>query len=131
MDYKELHELYPNGYKREHSYFLRNLFNINPNGVDYHTPNNIAVEFKETFAKKNKSLWFKIPKKQVDQTDIFVFCYKNEHYYVVDKEEIAGAYSFKTYEERANIRLGKVKSMAIFQTNDIQELKIFLDQLEL
>ncbi len=131
MDYEELCKLYPNGYKREHSSHLNNVFNINPNGVDYHTPNNIAVEFKETFAKDNKSLWFKIPKKQVDQTDIFVFCFRNDHYYIVDKEDILSAYSFKTYEERANIRLGKVKSMAFFETNDIQELKIFLDQLEL
>lgn len=131
MVHKKLKEIYPNGYKREHSSYLNNVFNINPNGVDYHTPNNIAVEFKETFAKKDKSLWFKIPKKQVDETDIFVFCHKDENYYVVDKEDIAGAYSFKTYEERANIRLGKVKSMAFFETNDIQELKIFLDQLEL
>lgn len=131
MDYKELHELYPNGYKRGHSCSLRNIFNINPNGVDDHTPNNISLEFKETFAKDDKSLWFKVPKKQVDETDIFVFCHKDENYYVVDKEDIAGAYSFNTYGKRANIRLGKVKSMAFFETNDIQELKIFLDQLEL
>ncbi|GAG78067.1 unnamed protein product [marine sediment metagenome] len=131
MDRNELKELYPNGYKREHTHYLKDAFNINPNGVDYHTPNNVGVEFKETFAKDDKNLWFKIPKKQVDLSDVFVFCVKNENFYVVDKEDILGQYSFNTYQNRANMRLGKVKSMAIFETNDIQDLKIFLDQLEM
>lgn len=131
MDHRELHKLYPKGYKREHSYYLNQLFDINRNGVDYHTPNNIAVEFKETFARKDNSLWFKIPKKQMDHTDIFVFCVKKEQYFIVDKEDIAGAYSFNTYKERANIRLGKVKSMALQEFTDVYELKNFLDQLEM
>lgn len=130
MDYKELISLYPKGYKREHSIYLKDLFNVNPNGVDYHTPNNIAVEFKESFMKDRKNICFKVPKSQCDNADLIVFSIHNEKYYVLDKTEIQENFSFETYNTRANIRINTVKLLSIFKTKDVMELKQFLDRFK-
>lgn len=131
MDNRRVFKIYPKGFKREHSIHLKSVFNINPNGIDHHTPKNLAVEFKESFANKDGYLWFKVPKKQVDVADVFVFCVKEERCYVVDKEDILGNYSFKTKKKNANVRLGTVKSMALFETSNLFELDNFLNQLEM
>ncbi len=130
MDNKELTELYSDGYRREHSIYLKDFFSINPNGVDYHTPNNIAVEFKESFMKDRQNIWFKVPKSQCDVVDLIVFSIHNEKYYVLDKKDIQENFSFKTYNIRANIRINTVKLLSIFKTKDILELKQFLDDFK-
>ena len=130
MDDRVLLELYPAGYKREHSYYLKDLFNINPNGIDYHTPNNVGVEFKESFMKDRKNMWFKVPKDQCETADLIVFSIHNEKYYVLDKIDIQERFSFETYKTRANIRINTVKLLSIFKTKDVMELKKYLDEFK-
>ncbi len=129
-DTRKLIPLYPNGYKRTHSAFLKEHFDINPNGVDWHNPYNLGIEFKETFAKDKNSLWFKVPKKQIANTDLFVFCVYNTKFFVVDANEIEELYSFETYGNRANIRLGKVETLAMREFHNILNLKKYLNNLE-
>lgn len=130
MVHRNLMSLYPKGYKREHSWYLKHLFNISPNGIDYHTPYNVGVEFKESFMKNRNNIWFKIPRKQCEIADLFVFCIHNEKYYILDKRDIQENFSFQTCHTRANLRINTVKLLSIYETEDIMDLKQYLDNFQ-
>ena len=121
---------YANGYRREHSDYLREIFDINPNGVDYYNDFNISFEFKESFMVKEKNIFYKVPEYQVKNSDFFIFCLKNRCYFLVDKREILNRYKFNTREHNANIRLNIVKFLSTYNTVNVFVLKDFIDKIE-
>jgi len=121
---------YYNNYRKEHSDYLNNLFNISPNGIDYHNDYNIGFEFKESFMKKEHKIFFKVPKKQVDLTDFFIFCLASHEYFLVDKRDILENFSFNTKEHNANIRINTIKRLSLYDTSDVFHLKGIIDKIK-
>jgi len=122
-------DFYSNRYLREHSDNLRNHFDINRNGIDYHNLHNIAIEFKECFSEVYRQQFFKVPLVQVNLADFFIFCIKDEKYFVVNVNEIKNRYTFKNKYKLAYIRINTVMIMSIYQTDNINELKSFISNL--
>lgn len=121
---------YANGYRREHSDYLREIFDISPNGVDYHNDFNIAFEFKESFMIKEENIFYKVPEFQVKVSDFFIFCLNTRHYFLVDKRDISEHYKFNTKKHNANIRINKIKLFSFFITDNVFALKDFIDKIE-
>jgi len=123
------HDYYSNRYLREHSDNLRNHFDINRNGIDYHNLYNTGIEFKECFSEVHKQQFFKVPLLQVNLANYFVFCIKDEKYFVVNVNKIKNRFTFENKYELAYIRINTVMNMSIYQTDDINELKFFISNL--
>ena len=120
-------KIYLNCYRRNHSKFLTNYFNLSENGIDYYNSFNIGFEFKECFSNKREFIRFKIPLKQVKLNPYFVFCYANKEYYIV-KATIFRKYSFNN--GYCTIRLSTIKNFAFFRTFDIFKLKDKIESIK-
>lgn len=105
-------------------------FPISINGVDYYNPNNKGIEFKESFNLKKQNPCFKIPKKQLKETDFFVFSFHYSEYYVLRKSFFQDKYSFENKAKACHPRLNTIIRNSIFETSDIEELKEYLDKLK-
>lgn len=116
--------------RRMHTDFLRGYFDIAYNGIDYHNPFNIAFEFKESYMKLEKNLFFKIPKEQVIKADYFVFCDHDKQYYLIPSIDIKKHYSFKNKRKFAHMRINTVKLLSIYSTDDIDDLKNYIDKIK-
>lgn len=122
--------IYYNGYRREHSTYLNELFDISPNGVDYHNPFNVGFEFKESFMQNKDNIFFKVPQKQTENSDFFIFCVETITYYLVDTKKIIKRFKFDTKEKNANIRINTIKKLSNYFTGDVSRLKEFIDKIE-
>ena len=120
---------YNNNYKREHSIYLNDLFDISPNGVDYYNPYDLGFEFKESFIEKREKIFYKVPEHQTLVSDFFIFCLHTSEYYLVRKEDIEKRFDFKTKEHNANIRINTVKSLSIYNIDDVNKLKEYIDKI--
>jgi len=120
---------YENGYRSEHSLELRDYFPISNRGVDYYNPNNISIEFKECFSEKKEAQWFKVRKRQLEESKYVVFCLLNEEFYILRSSHLLKKYSFNTYGKRVNLRIDTIRKNSIFETNDYIELKEVIDKL--
>ncbi len=121
---------YFNNFKRRHSNYLCETFDININGIDYHNSHNLGFEFKESFIKNEKNMFFKIPKKQAYTADYFIFCNHDKRYYLIPGRDIKKNFSFNTKEENGHIRINTVKLFSIFETNNINELKEYINKIK-
>ena len=117
-------------FKRQHSYFLCQYFNISINGIDFYNKHNIGFEFKETWTPIEKNKFFKVPLKQVKIATYFVFCENASNFYIVESQEIRNRYKFKTKEQKAQIRLNSVIEMALFHTKNIERLKEMIEMIK-
>ena len=124
---------------RRHSPYLQRYFDISPFGIDYHNDYNVAFEFKETFALKIRSQFFRIPHWQVDESDYLVFIiYKwfplenkySEYCYIVRAEEIEYRYSFNNKNKFAFIRVEIVKEMCFMEFSSVFKLREFIHKLK-
>lgn len=120
---------YNNDYRSEHSNHLRKHFMISNRGVDYYNLNNVSFEFKESFIERRESIFFKIPKKQLDESSFIVFNVCNEEYYIVRSSEFLMRYSFKNCSERCCSRLNVVKNLSFYRTDNLNNLEKFINGL--
>ena len=118
--------IYDNGLTSEHSCYLREFFDIGIRGVDYYTPNNIAIEFKETFSN-NPNSFFKVYKNQLIHSDLIVFCIRNEVFFVHRAQILLNKYPCNNKTKRANLRHPAIRKNYVFKTNSYVDLKNFLD----
>lgn len=121
-------DYYTGKYTSEHSIELQNYFTISSNGVDYYNKNNVAIEFKECFANKEKHYIFACKKHQLISSDFVVFCFFDKKFYVLDCEDLLGMFGFKN--DKCYIRLNTVKKHKMFKTTNYLELKKYVDSLE-
>lgn len=115
--------------RSEHTQFLGSYFPIGSRGVDWYNPNNLAIEFKESYMRNISDMWFRVPKEQVEKSDILVFCVYQRSFYCVMPDFIKKTYNVgvdKTYK----IRLNPIKIMSFFTCHDINILKEFLLNIE-
>jgi len=117
-------------FRRQHSLFLCQHFDISINGIDYYNSHNVGFEFKETYSPYEKNKFFKIPLKQVKIADYFVFCENTSNFFIVESREIRNRYTFKNKRKKANIRINVVKQMAIFHTKYIEILKKMIEMIK-
>ena len=117
-------------FKRQHSLFLCNQFNISINGIDYYNKFNVGFEFKETWAKNLKDKFFKIPLNQVKIARYFVFCENFSNFYIVESQKIRNNYDFNNKSKKANIRLNSVVKIALFHTKKIEKLKEIIEMIK-
>ena len=127
---KIIAEIYSNGYKREHSDYLNNIFDIKPNGVDYYNQFNISFEFKESYMKKEKGIFYKIPKHQLIDSDYFIFSINNTMFYLVDKRDIQENFSCKNKSKLAHVRINTVKLLSIYSNENILLFKQYIDLIK-
>lgn len=113
----------------EHSRYLNEIFSISKNGVDYYNPYNLGFEFKESFMSKKEDIFFKVPEKQADCSDFFVFCVHTTEYYLIQKDFILDRFNFETKEKNANIRINTIRKNAEFLTFDVFEMKDHIDNM--
>ena len=118
-------EIYKHNYSSEHSIFLKKHFDISSIGVDYYTSNNLAVEFKETFSD-NPNANFKISKNQLEISDLVVFCFKTNEFFVHSAKYLSRKYSINNKLNLAVIRHNSIKKNYLFKTNNYQSLKEYL-----
>ncbi|QYW08132.1 hypothetical protein 15570_00035 [Lokiarchaeota virus WyrdV1] len=125
---KNFSKNYSNGCR--HSKNLNTLFDISNSGVDYYNDHNIGFEFKESFMENPKNIFFKVPRYQAKISDYFVFCVSAIEYILVPKEYILERFKFKTKRKNANIRITTIRDMAIYTTIDVNDLKEYIDKIE-
>lgn len=113
-----------------HSKYLREIFDISPNGVDSYNDYNIGFEFKESFMINRDNIFFKVPEVQALNSDFFVFCVDTTEYYLVDNREILKRFKFNTKEKNANIRISTVRNLSEFTTFDVLELRDYINRIE-
>ncbi|MBA7492432.1 hypothetical protein ES702_02982 [subsurface metagenome] len=123
-----IENIYSDNYKSEHSEFLRDNFSIAGRGIDTYNDYNISFEFKECFTNKVKNQWYKLPLYQVKTTDFFVFCLNNNEFHVIDSLFLSKIYKFP--KGKSNIRIGKVRKISIFTTNNIEVLEKYIKNLK-
>lgn len=112
-----------------HSKYLRNIFEISPNGVDSYNDYNIGFEFKESFMKNRDNIFYKVPEDQAKNSDFFIFCVDTTEYYLVDNQKILKRFNFKTKEKNANIRIQTVRKISEFITFDVLELRDYINRI--
>ena len=112
-----------------HSKYLNEIFDISNRGIDYYNNHNIGFEFKESFMKNPKNIFFKVPEHQAKISDFFVFCVGASEYYLVHNELLLSHFSFKTKKKNANIRISTVRGLAECTTSDIFKLKEYIDNI--
>ena len=127
---KFIAEIYSNGYKREHSDYLNNLFDIKPNGVDYYNQFNIGFEFKESYMKKEKEIFYKIPKHQILDSDYFIFSINDSMFFLVDKRDIQENFDCNNKYELAYIRINTVKILSFYSNENILLFKQYIDLIQ-
>jgi len=120
---------YDNNYRSEHSLFLQDKFNIFNRGVDYYNPFNLSFEFKECNSKKPKNQWYKVYEKQLRESKYHIFCLNNKEFYVHKSRFLLSKYSFKTYGNRANIRINTIRKNYLYKTDNLNDLKKFVDNM--
>lgn len=113
-----------------HSKSLNDVFDISPVGVDFKNDFGVRFEFKESFMINEKNIFFKVPWYQVKNSDFFIFCVANFEYYLVDKIEILGRFSFKTKEKHACIRISTIRNIFLEAFIDVNDLKVFIENIE-
>lgn len=113
-----------------HSKYLNRVFDISNRGVDYYNDYNIGFEFKESFMVKNENIFFKVPEHQAKNSDYFVFCVDMTEYYLVPQRFILTNFNFKNKRKNANIRINTVRTMAIYRTSNVFDLKKHIDKVE-
>jgi len=116
-------------FKRQHSLFLCQHFDININGIDYHNDFNVGFEFKETWSNIERNKKFRVPLNQVLKAKYFVFCEDFSNFYIVSSEEIQFRYTFRNENRRAIIRLSSVMEIALFHTKNIEVLKKMIKEM--
>lgn len=105
-----------------HTEELREVFNIEKNGVDHYTPNNIGIEFKESYADKYPTFLIKL--KEVLRSDIVVLCYKNIEFFVFESSDLLGHFGFDYGLAHPTIKFAKKYCNWYFKSYD--RLKEFL-----
>lgn len=113
-----------------HSGYLNDVFNISPVGIDYKNDNGVRFEFKESFMINEEKIFFKVPEHQVKNSDFFIFCVANYEYYLVDKIEILGRFTFKTKEKNAHVCINTVRQIFLEAFVDVNDLKVFVENIE-
>ena len=113
--------IYDNGFRQNHSKFLLKLFHLSQNGIDYYNQYNIGFEFKECFANIKTYYRYKLPKEQLEKSDIIVFCFNNKEFYLVKSYVFLKRYKFNN--NSCCIALSTVRKFAFFRTFDIVKLK--------
>lgn len=121
--------IYERDYRKQHSIFLREHFPVRMNGIDWHNENNIGIEFKESFRKDEKKICYRISKYESEIADLLVCTIKSREFYVIDMRDIKENYSLG-YKDNFHVRINSIKNLAIFQTNNIDELEFYLDNYE-
>lgn len=126
---------YKNEYKSEHSIELQKYFLISNRSVDYYNDWNISFEFKESFIENIEKIWFKCSKRQLSNTDFFVFIIHsnyclNHEIHIIDSKFILDSYNFKTYKNRANLRINTIRNISIFETNNLESLKEYINEID-
>lgn len=119
---------YANNYKSAHSIFLQESFDISNRGVDFYNDNNISFEFKECFTDKIRNQFYKLPLSQVENTDFFIFSLNHKEFHVIDSLFLSKIFKFPN--GKSNIRIGKIRKISIFETNDIEVLNEYLKNLK-
>jgi len=122
-------KLYDNGYKSEHSKQLRNKFNIDNRGVDWYNNNNVGFEFKESYAKDEKNIWFKLPKKQLEESHFTLISIHGKEFHIIRNSDVLDEYPFNTYKNRANIRVNSIRAKSIFNSFDLDKVEEFMKKL--
>ena len=125
---------YNGNYTSEHSIELQKYFNISKIGVDYYNDFNISFEFKESFAKDLDNIWFKCNKKQLIQSNFFVFIIHlnyclNHEIHIIDSKFILDSYKFNTYKIRANLRINTIRNISCFETDNLESLKEYINKI--
>lgn len=128
----QIESIYKNRYKQRHSDKLNEYFKISPIGIDYYNPFNIAIEFKESFSKKDDKMFFKIPEKQLSKTHLIVCCKRDEEFYIKESIKILNneKYKFNTIYKRCCLRLTTIEREHLFKCVDYKELQIVLNTLK-
>jgi len=126
---------YKNEYKSEHSIELGKYFSISNRGVDYYNDFNISFEFKESFAIDLKNIWFRCKKKQLINSDFFIFIIHsnyclNHEIHIIDSKFILDSYKFNTYNNRANLRIQTIRNISIYETNNLESLKEYITKID-
>lgn len=113
-----------------HSKYLNEIFDISNRGVDYYNDHNVGFEFKESFMKKSKNIFFKVPEHQAKISDYFIFCVDTSRFYLVPSKFILMRYNFKTKMKNANIRISTINKLATRIFVNISNLKEYMDKIE-
>ena len=119
---------YSNNYRSEHSDFLQEKFSMANRGIDTYNDYNISFEFKECFTYKKRNQRYKLPLKQVKKTDFFVFCLNNNEFHVIDSLFLREIFKFP--KGKSTIRIGKIREISIFETNNIDVLEKYIKNLK-
>lgn len=122
-------ENYENDYRSNHSIFLNEHFDIANRWIDTYNDNNVSFEFKECFSNEVRKQRFELKKYQVELTDYFIFNLNHQEFHVIDSQFLLDTYEFP--KGRSRIRIGRLREISIFQTNDIEELKEYVKNLSL
>ena len=112
-----------------HSKYLNRVFDISNCGVDYYNNHNIGFEFKESFMENKENIFFKVPEHQAKVSDYFVFCVDTTEYYLVNAKMILYNFGFKNKMKNANIRINTIRRVAVYMTDDVMELKDYIDNI--
>ena len=129
MESSDFLEIYSDGLRSNHSDFLNAFFDINIRGVDYYNPYNISFEFKESYMRNKKGIFFKIPLHQIKDSDFFIFCVNTELFYLVDKRDVKENYDCKNPSKLANIRINSVKLLSIYSSANLLIFKNYIDKI--
>jgi len=122
-------QIYENNDKQNHSVFLNEHFNISNIGVDYYNPNNIPIEFKESFNPIYKNVRFSIPEYQTKESKYFVLCLNISEYFILRTRDILNRFTFDSKYHLTHIRLSTIRIMKIAKFDDILELKTYINNL--
>ncbi len=122
-----LKDNFENNYTSEHSIHLREHFDIANRGVDFYNDNNKSFEFKEVFTEKPRNQRFTLFKDQVKNSDFLIFSLNFKEFHVIDSQFLLNIYAFP--RDISKIRIGLLRNISIYETNDIEELKQYVQKL--
>ncbi len=120
-----------NDFGCKHSDSVQKYFEIASRGVDYINDFGTMFEFKESWCKDIKQMFFKVPRHQLEHSDYIVFFIYDKEFYVHDSAYILNKYSFKNVCKHCCLRYNTIRKNYIDKFSNYRELKEYIDSRDL
>lgn len=114
----------------KHSDRVQEFFEIESRGVDYVNDFEIYFEFKETWAKKESQMFFRIPRNQLLSSDFIVFFIHDREFYVHKSVRFLRKYKFDNPSKHCCLRYTTIRKNYLAKFTSYRDLKKYIDARE-